>query len=111
MFSPETSESLQITCLCQGFLCHRCKKHNTYWRGTEIMDEKRKIWHVPYFATTCEECSRDLAPDWLKKQRAEEAQGRSVPDRQPTGGDRDWLKFAEECFPPGPAPRGPYGEG
>ena len=47
MFSPETSESLPITCLCQGFLCHRCKKHNTYRRGTEIMDEKRKIWHVP----------------------------------------------------------------
>jgi hypothetical protein len=116
MFRSETGETRPITCICQGSACVRCKTGRIHKRGTEIMDAKGKVWHVPGTAAFCRECSRAHEPAWLKEERAREAALAGTPEGERLAAEkeekvREITRWIDQVFGKKEVREGPYGEG
>lgn len=67
VYYPESKSITRVLCLCEGSLCTKCKTRRIFRRGKEMMDKKGNIWHMPWFASLCPECRKDMEPECVKQ--------------------------------------------
>lgn len=60
--TPDGDGFIKVSCLCDGILCHRCKKNKIHRPLSNSYDEKNNdIVHHPYLSglTSCAECKEN----------------------------------------------------
>jgi len=68
------------------------------------------------FSRLCSDCGRQEEVERRARQAQSSGAGEvgqrlsSVAPAQQADGGNDWSKFIDECFPPGPEPKGPFSE-
>ncbi len=69
--AEKNEEYINVSCLCDGILCHKCKKNKIRRPISNSYDEEsNSIWHTPYFSAQfgCVECreKRSIEEQLLK---------------------------------------------
>ena len=57
--AEKSGEYLGVSCLCDGILCHKCKKNKIHRPISNSYNlETNRVWHHPYFSgmKSCGEC-------------------------------------------------------